>query len=486
MAENHAHYLALDGVRPAGWSGAGVIDGADIRLPSPGGRSLACGRSFAARLRLLGRFSLSGADGGDATPASAKVRALLAVLALSPDGSCDRGRLAGLLWSESADAKTSLRQCVKELRATLARAGLTLLGADPRGLTLDLSRLWVDALELQRLARQGVGADPELLAGLYAGDLLADVAVRDPSFQGWLAVERPRLQRMAGDTLEAVLEDALDRGDADRTERAARALLALEPAHEEAHRALIRHHGLRGDVLGAIRQYEACRDALARELDLAPAGETEALLAKVRAGGLRREIVARPPVHSSITVMTARAAPHASVAVDEKAPATGDAADAAVVVALAAAVREALSRKRWLSVLDAPVGGIVMAGEPARQAADPAYRVGVSCVRLGDRIRFLAELKDGASARILWAEHHDRRFGQDIFDIVDALAGSLARRLDREVELAEIARASRQPVEALSPRDCVLRAIPLIFKLTPKSFRGGGAVIACRAGRRPT
>ena len=66
---------------------------------------------------------------------------------MSPDGGCDRGRLAGLLWSESADAKTSLRQCVKELRATLARAGLTLLGADPRGLTLDLSRLSVDALK---------------------------------------------------------------------------------------------------------------------------------------------------------------------------------------------------------------------------------------------------------------------------------------------------------------------------------------------------
>ena len=323
---------------------------------------------------------------------------------------------------------------------------------------------------MPRLARQGVGADPELLAGLYAGDLLADVAVRDPSFQGWLAVERPRLHQTAGDTLEAILKDALDREDADRTERAAKALLALEPAHEEAHRALIRHHGLRGDVLGAIRQYEACRDALTRELDLAPAAETEALLAKVRAGGLRREIVVRPPVLSSITVMTTRAAPHASVAVDEKAPATGDAADAAVVVALAAAVRETLSRKRWLSVLDTPAGGIVMAGEAPSARPEPAYRVGVSCMRLGDRLRFHAALKDAATARILWAEHHDRRFGQDIFDVVDELAGSLARRLDREVELAEIARASRQPVEALSARDCVLRAIPLIFKLTPKSF----------------
>jgi len=58
--------------------------------------------------------------------------------------------------------------------------------------------------------------------------------------------------------------------------------------------------------------------------------------------------------------------------------------------------------------------------------------------------------------------HHDRLLGQGTFDDIDELAGSLARELDREVELAEIARASREPIEALSARGCVLRAIPLL------------------------
>src|SRR5689334_9471301 len=167
MSEERAYQLTADSGRIGDSVGAVAFDGAPFQRPWLGKQAVLCGRSFAAQLRILGRFSLSSAEGLDATPGNTKARALLAVLALSPGGGCDRGRLAGLLWSESADAKTSLRQCVKDLRDALACAGVALLGADTRGLTLDLKHLWVDALELQRLARLGAEADPELLAGLH-------------------------------------------------------------------------------------------------------------------------------------------------------------------------------------------------------------------------------------------------------------------------------------------------------------------------------
>jgi len=92
-------------------------------------------------------------------------------------------------------------------------------------------------------------------------------------------------------------------------------------------------------------------------------------------------------------------------------------------------------------------------------------------------MRFCAELQESATGRILWTEHYDRELGEVGFDFLDNLAGMLACRLDQEVELAEIIRASRKPIEALSAYDCVLRAIPLIFKLTQESFMEAGRLL---------
>jgi hypothetical protein len=129
---------------------------------------------------------------------------------------------------------------------------------------------------------------------------------------------------------------------------------------------------------------------------------------------------------------------------------------------------EALARKRWLSVVDPEPQRLVGLGDPSPHPGGPDYKVSVALFRVADRMRFSAQLKDGPSARVLWAEHYDRPLGGEIFDVVDGLANSLARLLDRE--LAEITRAVRKLVEELGAYDCLLRAIPLLFKLTPESF----------------
>jgi DNA-binding SARP family transcriptional activator len=154
--------------------------------------------AIVARLHVLGRFRFTAGDGCDATPKSAKAGALLAYLALSPEGTIDRGRIAGLLWSESADAKSSLRQCVKELRRVFRDAGLEILSADTYQLRLDLQRVWVDALKIQCLLSKPFSTmAPDAILSLYSGDLLDNVEVRDASFEEWLEVERRELQELA-------------------------------------------------------------------------------------------------------------------------------------------------------------------------------------------------------------------------------------------------------------------------------------------------
>src|SRR5262245_28936789 len=85
--------------------------------------------------------------------------------------------------------------------------------------------------------------------------LLNEVESVDPAFRSWLLAKRQSLH----DRLVAYLEDAL-RGEANGTaaanpERVARALMKLDPTHEEAARALMRGRVAAGDMGGALGIY---------------------------------------------------------------------------------------------------------------------------------------------------------------------------------------------------------------------------------------
>src|SRR5262252_168274 len=78
------------------------------------------------RVRLLGGFELSGADGSDLTPPRKMLRALVALLALAPSAGWSREQLTALLWGGRDDeqARGSLRQALAELRRFIGEAAL--------------------------------------------------------------------------------------------------------------------------------------------------------------------------------------------------------------------------------------------------------------------------------------------------------------------------------------------------------------------------
>ena len=59
-------------------------------------------------------------------------------------------------------------------------------------------------------------------------------------------------------------------------------LLRHDPLRESAHRSMMRLYHRLGDRTAALRQYEACRDALAQQLGVKPAEETRALARTIR------------------------------------------------------------------------------------------------------------------------------------------------------------------------------------------------------------
>src|SRR5262249_59437836 len=61
-------------------------------------------------------------------------------------------------------------------------------------------------------------------------------------------------------------------------------LVALDPLREASHRALMHAFAGQGQFEQAIRQHHYCRDALRRELDVAPSAKIESLYQEIREG----------------------------------------------------------------------------------------------------------------------------------------------------------------------------------------------------------
>ncbi|SFU22865.1 hypothetical protein [Mesorhizobium sp. YR577] len=133
------------------------------------------------KFRLIGPFTVSRADGLDVTPRGKRSKALLVLLALSPNGARSRKWLQSMLWSTRGEDQgaASLRQELSELRKLFREVDRDLLTSDR-----DTVRLHLDLIELD------IGNDD---AHSRAQDLLEGIDIRDPEFEEWLREQRSRL-----------------------------------------------------------------------------------------------------------------------------------------------------------------------------------------------------------------------------------------------------------------------------------------------------
>ncbi|MGC9336222.1 MAG: AfsR/SARP family transcriptional regulator, partial [Anaerolineae bacterium] len=244
------------------------------------------------RLELLGRPRLV-CDGTPLAPWTLqKSVALLAYLAVT-GRTRNRSALAGLLWPDlpEASACSNLRKVVAELRRQVP-SHLVITRTE---MAFDrASSYWLDVEAFERgigpvLARRegritpaGAAALAEAVV-LYRDDFLRDLVVHDaPPFEEWKLLEREHLRNLALRGLQALVDFHTDREDPARALAYLDRMLVLEPAQEEAHRSKMRLLAQGGERETALRQYEACRQALAA-LDASPDDETTALHQQLRA-----------------------------------------------------------------------------------------------------------------------------------------------------------------------------------------------------------
>jgi len=120
--------------------------------------------------------------------------------------------------------------------------------------------------------------DVEDALALYKGDLL------DGVYYDWALAERERLRLMYLDGLAHLMAYYEHHRMLDDGLRCGRRILELDPLREEVHVALMRLYYANGQRTLALRQFEACRVALAAELDIAPMPSTQSLYARIARG----------------------------------------------------------------------------------------------------------------------------------------------------------------------------------------------------------
>ena len=255
-------------------------------------------------LSLLGGFQATLDGEPVAEFESAKVRALLAYLAVEADRLHRRETLGGLLWPDRPEpsARNNLRHALAVLRRAIgdhiARPPHLLITRE----TIQFNRAsdhWLDVETFGNLvdARQGKEAailQLERAVSLYRGGFLDGFSVKgSPAFEDWALLTREWIQRRAMAALQWLASEYERCGEYERACELARRQVGLEPWQEEGHRQVMRLLVLTGRRSAALAQYEVCRRALAEELGVEPEEETTALYRRIRDGTLRK--TAQPP-----------------------------------------------------------------------------------------------------------------------------------------------------------------------------------------------
>jgi TolB-like protein/Tfp pilus assembly protein PilF len=433
-------------------------------------------------LQLLGGFEGRVDGERPLTIPTWKARLLLAVLALAPGERFSRQRLAGLLWSDRAEpqARSSLRQALTALRKALEPIDPCPLVIERDGVLLRPGAVETDVAAFEALAASDTRSTLRQAVDLYRGDLLAGATVRDPAFEEWLSFERERRRERVLRGLRALLSLERQAGEDARAIEVAQRYLALDPAQEETHRALIRLYAKQNRLSDAIRQYRTCVERLRDELDVAPEGETERLYGEILRRRSRAEGSGTPEADDALEAPGAETLPREteprpSIAILPFVNLSEDPAQAYFSDGITEDIITALSRFRNLAVI-APNssfrfrGPAVDIGEVARKLGVD-YVVGGSVRKSGKRMRITAQLVDAASGTHVWAERYDRDL-EDIFavqdDVVQAIVGTLPGRLDD----ARLERLMRQPPQTLTAYDHWLRGMEELRKGT---FEGDAA-----------
>ncbi len=205
-------------------------------------------------IETLGRFRVL-VDGDEVDPAawgSRRARQLLKRLIVARGWPVTRDELTDMLWPDESDEQRLRPRLSVQLSAVRRILGGGVI-ADRSSVRLDLDAVDVD------LVRFHAAADDLAIVESYGGELLPD-----DRFEDWTQAPRAEALVRFGAAAERLLAAA---DDPEGAVVLASSVIAADPYHDGAHRALIRSHVASGSLAAAAAAHAVYEQRLA-ELDL--------------------------------------------------------------------------------------------------------------------------------------------------------------------------------------------------------------------------
>lgn len=389
------------------------------------------------RLRLLGPLGLYRDEMPQPVPASRKLRALLAYLALHPRP-LSRKALCELLWPGPSDPLGELRWCLSKLRRLLDDDGAPCVVTRASTVVLDLARADVDALRVVQAVDDGLDALPldrlQALDGLFSGEFLDGVDLDvGPMFDVWLDAQRRRFRGCHAAVLERLAAQSKDAASVNCLER----WLRLAPFDLAAHARLLAELAR----CGRLSEADAHLTAATRRFDAEgfDAAPLQALWRDLKRRAVIPALSLPQQGHGALIVMPFRD------------PETGD-APGGLAAALAHDVITRLAKLRNLHVIAQGTARALAARgigfDEVGRVLDVDYVAGGVVRRRGADLSVTVELAEARSARLVWTDVFTATH-RDALDLLDAIGDRIVAAIAREIELSECHRAVLKPPSSL-------------------------------------
>jgi len=393
-------------------------------------------------IRMLGPLRIGRNGATVVLPASRKVRALFAYLALAPQA-VPRERLCELFWDVPNDPRGELRWCLSKLRAALDEPAVRRIDAHGDAVRLDLTDCAFDARDVvlatpsaERLER----AELQRLVDRFDGDFLEGLALdNSPAFTAWLTAQRRRFRGYHVALLERLVERAAPEDVLSTLERWAQLAPFDQRVHELLLAELARCNRLREaeEHLSAtvrLLEVEGLDGAHLRDAWRSARGKLQPIATDADApssGLTRRASVVVMPFVDASAVIAARGGPADALAHD---------------------VITRLAKLRSLFVIAQGTAFVLderrIAPAHAGRMLNVDYVVSGSVSRRECRLHVSVELAETRSARIVWAEEYDRTV-DDAFAVLDDIGDSIVASVAGEIEASERNRAILRPPNSL-------------------------------------
>nr|WP_294513660.1 BTAD domain-containing putative transcriptional regulator [uncultured Rhodopila sp.] len=428
------------------------------------------------------RFSISvlgpmraAANGRDIKLRKRKARALLAYLALTDGCQETRERLVGLLWSDSEEgkARSSLRQVLHELTEDLQDAGYTGMTRDRMRVVLDPASLEVDCRDILDMARAGAIHRRLIDEKLVSEAFLRDLDDIDPAFAVWAKARRQAFHDHLLQRLQAILHSETLAGATRR--ECARAILNLDPTHEEACRALMRINADMGDTAAALRAYNALWELLETEYDTEPSPETIALVAEIKQGTLARpatlhtvsELFPQPAQRQELVAEGVAAGARLALLIEPFGINGIDPDSLHLAEGFRHDLMASLIRFReWFVV----AGSSLSADHLASGRVSGAYCIAATAYRAGDAMSLVLTLREHESGIHIWSERFVLTLS-NWFESQQQIVRQIAISLNVQISVGRLGRIASESVVSLPVYDLWLRGQAALHRFSPENWK---------------